>query len=417
VLEALTSGFYVNVTRSLAPIFLAVVGYDILDIVELNAKAYLFATLTAYVVYRYRELFVRNVKIFLITFHALERLFWGLIPISQNFKILPIVYTLAVCFTVPTSSLINVAIFSLERDLAKRTLALRSSLGSFSNVLGSTTSLIILYTMVGFEKYTILYFLASLVGFTSTTFLSFASIRGELEDVGEEVRVRYASVLLFLTLVTASSSLIGLTWTPHLIRDLGVEDHFAMTLSFLQTLTAIFAPLFWSGRRYETYRISILIASTIPIAIQIVKIPTIHLSLAVLYSFSFNGVNMLSSFICAEIKGREIPFLLTTSTSLSQLFGMTLAIVTGDFGAMMKTSTILLILALFTSLLTIPEISFDVERARVYSRIVYDVTLSGYSFSTTLARETTLLALRLTVLSFSLLLIIFIYRVVHYLSL
>ncbi|RLI85366.1 MAG: hypothetical protein DRP01_06365 [Archaeoglobales archaeon] len=152
--------------------------------------------------------------------------------------------------------------------------------------------------MVGFGKYTILYFLVSL-GFTSTTFLSFASIRGELEDVGEEVR--YASVLPFLTLVTASS-LIGLTWTPHLIRDLGVEDHIAMTLSFLQTLTAIFAPLFWSGRRYETYRISILIASTIQIAIQVMNIPTIYLS------FSFNGVNMLPSFICAEV------FLLTSST-------------------------------------------------------------------------------------------------------
>jgi len=87
VLEALTAGFYVNITRSLAPIFLAVIGYTIVDIVKLNATAYLFSTVLSYVVYTYREKFIRNIKKFLLTFHALERLFWGLlIPISYYFN-------------------------------------------------------------------------------------------------------------------------------------------------------------------------------------------------------------------------------------------------------------------------------------------------------------------------------------------
>ena len=96
VMEALTAGFYVNVTRSLAPIYLAVVGYDVIEIVELNAKAYLFATILAYVIYRYRNVLLKHSKKYLITFHALERVFWGLIPLSYYLNVLPAFYTLAI---------------------------------------------------------------------------------------------------------------------------------------------------------------------------------------------------------------------------------------------------------------------------------------------------------------------------------
>jgi len=311
-----------------------------------------------------------------------------------------------------------VAIFSLNEKTAKRTLALRASLGSFSNILGSITSLIVLYTSVGFEKYILLYALSSAVGFVSTIVLAFANIsRIGLGDVEEVAKIKYVNILLFFILVTASSALIGSTWTPHLVRDLGAEDYFAMTVGFLQTATSIFALLFWSGRNYRTYRIAIILASVIPPTIYIIENPIPHLALAVFYAFSFNGVNMLSSFMCAEIKGKDVPFLLTASTSFSQLLGMVLAMLTGSFTLMMISATALLLLALTLSLLTIPEISIDVERARVYSRIVYDVTISGYSFSTTLAKETTLLALRLTALAFAVVLITFIYRVIYYLSL
>lgn len=418
VMEALTAGFYVNITRSLAPIYLAVVGYDVLEIVKLNAKAYLFATLLAYVVYKCRHIFLKNPKKYLIIFHALERIFWGLIPLSYYLNILPAFYTLAICFTVPTSALINVAIFSLDERDAKKTLALRNSLGAFSNILGSITSLIVLYTLSGYEKYTYLYALASAVGFTSTVVLLFADIgHVRLREIEEELKVKSVNVLLFLLLVTSSSAIIGSTWTPHLVSDLKVEDYFAMLISFLQTTTSIFAPLFWSGRSYRTYRFAVVLASAVPFMIYTVNIPILHLFIAIIYTFAFNGTNMLASFICAEIKGREVPFLLTAVTTLSQFFGMIVAIIVGTFHFMMISASLLLLSALILSLLAIPEISIDVERARLYSRIVYNLTISGYSFSTTLARETTLLAIRLTVVSLSVILIIFIYRVAYYLSL
>ena len=418
VMEALTAGFYVNVTRSLAPIYLAVVGYDVIEIVKLNAKAYLFATILAYVIYRYRNVLLKSTKSYLITFHALERVFWGLIPLSYYLNVLPAFYTLAICFTVPTSALINVAIFSLDERSAKKTLALRNSFGAFSNILGSITSLIVLYTLEGYEKYTYLYALASAVGFTSTIVLLFADIGSlELKDVEEELKIKSVNVLLFLLLVTSSSAIIGSTWMPHLVRDLKVEDHFAMLVSFIQTTTSIFAPLFWAGKSYKTYRFAVILASTVPFLIYTVEFPILHLIIAVVYTIAFSGTNMLASFICAEIKGTEVPFLLTAVTTLSQLFGMVVAIAVGTFHSMMVSASLLLLSALILSLLAIPEISIDVEKARIYSKIVYNITLSGYSFSTTLARETTLLAIRLTVVSLSVILIIFIYRVAYYLSL
>ncbi len=418
VMESLTAGFYVNVTRSLAPIYLAVVGYGVIDIVKLNAKAYLFATLLAYLTYRYRHILLKGTKKYLITFHALERVFWGLIPLSYYLNVLPVFYTLAICFTVPTSALINVAIFSLDERDAKKTLALRSSLGAFSNILGSITSLVVLYTLEGYEKYTYLYALASAVGFTSTIVLLFADISSlELKDVEEELKIKSVNVLLFLLLVTSSSAIIGSTWIPHLVSDLNVEDYFAMLVSFIQTITSIFAPLFWAGRSYKTYRFAVILASAVPFLISTINVPIFHLIIAIIYTIAFNGTNMLASFICAEIKGTEVPFLLTAVTTLSQLFGMVVAIAVGTFHLMMISASLLLLLALTLSLLAIPEISIDVERARIYSKIVYNVAISGYSFSTTLARETTLLAIRLTVVSLSVILIIFIYRVAYYLSL
>ncbi len=416
VLESATAGFYVNITRSLAPIYLAVLGYGILDVVRLNAQAYLFATITSYIVYRFRHELLKNPKRYLITFHALERVFWGIIPLSN--ALLPAVYTLAICFTVPTSSLMNVAIFSLDEKTAKRTLALRNSFGAFSNVLGSLTTLITMYALKSVVKYVYLYALASSVGFVSTAVLLFTEVEGvKLGDVEEELKVRYVNVLLFLLLVTSSSAIIGSTWTPHLLRDLKVEDYFAVAISFVQTITSVFSPLFWSGRSYRSYRTAVLMASMIPILIYSIRIPQLHILVAVLYAFSFNGTNMLSSFVCAEIKGKDVPFLYTSVTTTSQLLGTLLATLLVKFELMMLASATLLISALAISLLTIPEISVDVERARIYSRIVYNVTLSGYSFSTTLAKETTLLTLRLTAIAVSILLIIFIYRVAYYLSL
>ena len=420
IFEALMSGFYVNITRSLIPIFLATVGFSVSEIVKLNFYAYLLATAVAYVMFKVRHIFLRNTKRFLLLFYIFERIFWGLIPLSQFFNALPICYAIAVAFTIPTSSLLNIAIFSLEKNELKRVMYLRSSLGAFSNIIGSVTAILVLWSLEGLEKYVSLYALASVVGLVSSVLLLSVDVKSvEVRDVHIDIKIKSVNIFLFLLLVASSSAIIGSVWFPHLMIDFGVKDYFVALLSLIQTATSVFSPLFWAGRSYKSFRFAIVLASAVPILIATVNVPELHILIAVIYAFSFNGSNMLASFLFAEISNAKdvLAFMTVLSSSLSQLFGMAIALLLGDLNAMLASSTLLLTTALILSTLAIPEVSIDVEKARIYSRIVYNVTISGYAFSTTVAKETSLLAIRLTVLFLALTTLIFIYRVVYYLSL
>ncbi len=420
VLEAFMAGFYVNITRSIAPIFLASVGFTIQEIVKINLYAYLLATVIAYVSFKFRHILMDNIKKFLVIFHSLERIFWGLIPISYFLNFLPICYTLAILMTVPTSSLISLAIYSLETSEIKRTLYLRSSLGSFSNLIGSITSILVLISISGVKKYIYLYAVAASVGIISSVLLTMAEI-GEVKmaSIDEEVRVRSVNVFLFLVVLSSATAIVGAIWSPYLMQNLHAKDYFAALLSMTQTATTIISPIFWAKKSYRNYRIAVLTASITPFLIIFTKQPVLHIPIAILYAFSTNGSSILASFLFAELsKARDVlAFFLAFASAFSQLLGMILALTVGDVFKMFIIASALFLIALTISLLAIPEVAMDVEKAKVYSRIIYNVTISGYTFSTTVAKETTLLALRLSVLFSVILLLIFLYRVAYYLTL
>ncbi|ADC66189.1 conserved hypothetical protein [Ferroglobus placidus DSM 10642] len=415
-LESLAAGFYVNITRSLAPVFLAAIGYSIYDILWLNLQAYAAATLLAYVLFKIRRILLNNLKKVLLTSHVLERVFWGLIPISHVLGFLPLCYSLAVMTTVPTSSLLNIAIYSLEGEEVKKTLYYRSSFGSFSNFVGSITAFLVVASMEGTAKYFYLYAIAAAFGMISSLLVSmteFAVKHGE--EMGEEERIKSVNVFLFLLFLSSASALIGAVWQPYVMKSLKAADYIAVAISTAQTITTIFSPFFWAKRSYRSFRIAIVLAATSPLLIAATKIPELHVAIAVLYAFSMNGSSMLASFLFAELsKSREVvAFFLSFASSLSQLTGVAVAIFAGSL--MFVASAFLFAFSLLISILAIPEVAYDVEKARIYSRIFYGISLSAYTFSITLTTETALLAVRLAVLFTVFLLLTFLYRVSYYL--
>ena len=57
ILEAFAAGFYVNITRSLAPIFMAAMGLTIKGILLINLYSYFFAFLFSAFLYKFSESF------------------------------------------------------------------------------------------------------------------------------------------------------------------------------------------------------------------------------------------------------------------------------------------------------------------------------------------------------------------------
>lgn len=62
-------------------------------------------------------------------------------------------------------------------------------------MIGSLTSLVVIYSLRGFEKYIYLYALASSVGFISTVVLSFAKIESKFVKMEEELRIKSVNVI------------------------------------------------------------------------------------------------------------------------------------------------------------------------------------------------------------------------------
>ncbi len=420
VVESLVAGFYVNVTRSLAPIFMASVGMSVKEIVELNFYSYLLAFFVAVLMFNVRERVIANVKKTLLTFHVLERLFWGLVPISYYLNLLNVVYPLAVVSSVPTSAMITLAVHSVDEvDERKKILYYRSSFGALSNLIGSATTIAVLYTVKGDEKYLLLYALAFVLGILSSLFVAIARV-GEVKvgAVREETRVKYVVVFLFLLLVTSSSAMVGAVWSPFLIIDLKASDYIAALVSSSQTLASIISPIFWAKRSYRTYRFAVLCLSAVPVTIYYTRLAIAHVGVAFVYAFFMTASNTLASFLFAELsEARDrLSFLSNVASTSSQLLGMSLALLLNNVEAIFVASSVLIVVAAVVSLFAIPEVAVDPEKARIYARAIYSTTISGYSFSVSLTKEASLFAIRSFALLFILTILIFLYRFSYYLS-
>lgn len=420
ILEAFAAGFYVNITRSLAPIFMAAMGLTIKEILLINLYSYFFAFLFSAFLYKFRKFLLINPKKYLFAFHFAERVFWCSLPIAYSFDLLFIAYPLAVISSIPTSAFITLEIHAIEdREEKKKVLYYRSALSALSNMLGAMTTVFLLFVFEGAEKYLVLYSLAFLSGiFSSILVLTFEPKQVKIFEPSEEARVRYANVLLFVLLLNSSSAIIGATWAPYVMKRLSAPDYLAASLGTMQTLASIISPIFWAKRSYRDYRLAIATLSAFPILIFSLNVPELHVALAFSYAFLLSAANILSSFLFAEIsEARDrLAFLSTTVATLSQLLGMSVAYSADKVEEIFIFSSLLLIAALLLTFFTIPETAIDPERARIYSRAVYTTTIQGYSFSIYVTKEVSLLALRLIALVFIIAVLTFLYRFAYYLA-
>ncbi len=418
VLEALFAGFYVNVTRSLAPIFMASSGMSLKGIIELNLISYIIAFVVSVLIYHLREKILAHAKGALVASHVMERVLWCSIPIAYSLGALRVVYPLAVTLTVPTSALISVAIYS-PRDvsLRKSIISRRSSFGAVSNLLASTLSVAVLFHFSSREKYLIMYLLALAFAAASSVSLVSVKVEAKIASVSEEVRVKYVNVALYLVLLSSSAAILGVAWTPHLVIDLGTADYVAATVSAVQTAASIVSPIFWQGRRYQDFRAAVLALSPIPAIVGIASVPSLHIVVAAVYAFLMTGANILAAFLFAElaVARDRLAFLSPAVTSASQLVGMSLAVIFPQ--SLFFAASLLALAAAVTSILTIPELAIDAEKAAIYSRTVYNLSISGYAFSAAITREAALFVARLAAVCALFLILTFLYRLAYYLAL
>ncbi len=432
-LEALIAGFYVVITRSLAPVFFAVTGMTLSKIMEINIVAYLAALAVVLVVYDARRfLALGRAKAKLLVFHGLERVAWGMIPISASIspQLLYAVYTAAVCLTVPTGVLMNAAMLSgLSEAEAKKLFAYRSALGAVSSILGQIVMIIVLAFLPGISKYLYLYLLAMGIGLGATIALSLAKIPTVLtserkEEASESPEVIKASTaFLFLTVLLASSAIIGTIWGPYLIRELHAADYIAVATGFVYTVTSIAASMFWSSKPYTLYRTAIASVAAVPILIAVLRLPIAHLAIASLYAFTNTGANFLASFVFADIAKRIDVFrastMLTAAWCLSQVVGLSVAYLAIPMGSIAVFIVAALFIGMATAIafITIPEVAVVPEHlTAAYARQLYHLSVASYSFVMFTIKSYLVLTLKLLGLALVILLLYAVFRIALYLT-
>ncbi len=432
VLEALISGFYVVITRSLAPIFFADYGLSLTQIVGLNLLANAVALIVALSVYTYGNALVKaKLRAKLALFHGLERVCWALIPVTAFYapQALLVAYTAAVCATVPTGILINLAMInSVDSSTVKKLFAHRSALGAVSSVLGQVTMVFALALIATPMKYLYLYLLASGVGLIATLIVGVAPIRSVdslTMETREEAMIKASTSFVFFVTLLASSSILGVIWGPHLIKDLSAPAYLAASLGLVQTIVSILASIFWQGRSYTAYRLAVIGISIAPLLAMIVPYPVLHLVIAALYAFANTGANFLASFIFADVS-REIgvfksSVLLTSAWILSQVIGLTPCYISLALGApswmVFALCMGFVIVSAFIAFTSLPEVALVPPHiANLYARNLYQVSIASYSFVMFTVKSYAILAVRFLALAFVILLLFVIYRVLYYLA-
>ena len=427
-MEAFIASLYIVITRGLAPIMMYSIGLSLKEIIGVNILAYLASLLTAYLIHKTTGVLRRKVKGILLIVYVSERFLWGLLPLTLALSrtLFYAIYVCAVVMTVPTTILINTLVFTLlNSDELRLALRRRGALGALSSILGQVFIIMVLASIKSVEKYVYLYLIGLFIGLLSTimiTSLPNVDLRKiPLREGGEvsEEKVKAVNMFTFLSLLLASTSIIGVVWAPYLMRYLKVADYIAASLGFVQMLTNIIASLYWSKASFNVYKVAIMISSLIPIAIMISDSPIIHLLIASIYSFSVTGSNFLASLLYGAISKGYDPLKSSTklvaASSLAQVIGLSITYLIPSGRLIFVPAAILALIASLIALTTIPEVAIPKEpHVRLYSRILYNLSISGYTFMIFTLRSTVLLTLRL--LGFTLIFIILyiIYRTLFY---
>ena len=108
--------------------------------------------------------------------------------------------------------------------------------------------------------------------------------------------------------------------------------------------------------------------------------------------------------------------MLAAASSLAQILGLGVALlISQNTSLMFIVAAILSIIATAIAFTTIPETALPRESyVRVYSRVLYNISVSSYNFTIFTLRSTALLAAKLLGFATVLLILYIIYRVLYY---
>ena len=425
-LEMAFAGIYLALTRNLLVIYLASIEFDVGGISLITLIATAIASLVSIILWRFPNLLTRRVKLKLLLFHALERVFWIPIVLVRDLVSIAIFYTVISFSSTIIVSLMNLLIYlSFDEAGVRDVTAKRAIAGNLMSIIGSMAAITMLAMLPEDLKFVITFVMGSLIGLLATLVLSIADMRHlEGAEVPRKVErpEQMFTISSFLLAMLTSSNLLGIVWTPYLMGVLGAPDYLAATMNFISTIFGIVGSFFWARRSLGSFRLAIGSLILVPIAAFITPIPTAHLGVMAFGSFMFTGASFLGNFLFArylrEFGAVRSSIMLSMLANLSQLLATPFGMIFSQSYMLLFTSVILIrLLSVALAFLTVPEVATVPEEvARTYSQLIYANSLMGYSYILETSKEVMALTVRLLALAMVLILLYILYKFIFFLA-
>lgn len=421
IFEALFAGAYISLTRGLFVIFLVSLGYRVEAISFVVLVSAIISVLFGVLLYKRPFFLTSRVKFKLVSFHALERITWLMIPLTKSSLLISVFYSMYMIFSSFISAFLAFTIYgSLTEDDIRDVTAKRSALSGISSIFGFALGVFLLAFLSGEEKFTYIFSLGALLGFISTSLLLFLNLShlegASFQRVTEQPEKIFSASSFFVVLLT-SSNILGIFWIPYVMYYLNGPDFLAASMNLIGTVSSIFASLVWRKRMLRTLRLGLVLNSLGPLLILATPLPTLHLPLSVYTSFTYTGASFLGIVLFARYKRW---FGAVKSSVLLVILGNVAQLLAAPFGIATKESYFAAFLIVFSvkivatllAVVTIPEIAVVSEDvARTYSHVLFTNSVMGYRLGVEISKETILITLRLFVFSVVILTLYLIYRV------
>jgi hypothetical protein len=186
ILEAAFAGAYISLTRGLFVIYLTSIGYGVEGISFIVLVSAAASLLIGIFLYKQPSFIVRRVKLKLISFHALERIMWLLIPLTTSSLLISVLYSAYMIFSSFISTFIAFTIYgSLTEYSIRDVTAKRSAANGISSILGFALGIFLLAFLPSEDKFTYIFPLGSFLGLMSTFLILFLKLsRGKRKLFG-----------------------------------------------------------------------------------------------------------------------------------------------------------------------------------------------------------------------------------------
>ncbi len=423
IIEALFAGGYVSITRSYFFLMLAERGFTFQQLAYAGMAAAILMIIAGKLAYSHSDLLQKNFRTKLLALHLSERLLWGAVAAATavgNIALILLLYAAAQAVSAMVSVMMNTVIFSsFDEAGVRKVTGYRNAMALVSTLTAQGLAFTVLYLIKGFVKYLYLYGIAVFLGLIAWSALTLAPIKDPSRPVKEmsfEERVEATDLFIYLCFLLGSANLLGMVWSPYIVKVLGAPSYLAALINIAGTLAAIAGSIVWSRARYSLFFVGMAVNASCPLLILLLN-PFLHPLVAAASSFSYTAANFVGAFLYASISKAEGPARsaarLVTANAVGFLIAST---VLGVLGLGPREAIIAVAMlklgALLTAALTLKEVSPLPDAAvRAYSRIIYYTSAMSYKASVDITTKYLYTAFKLALLVIALVLIFVVYRV------